>query len=151
MGLVVESHLRVRYAETDAQGVVYYANYLVWFEVARVNYLRALGFDFRSLEQANITVVIAEASCRYLAPARFDDEIAVQAWVEEIGRTSLVFEYAVHNRATGQRLADGSTALVFVSLGEKPRPIEIPADLRRALLANSSDGEHKEPAVVCES
>ncbi|MCL6431424.1 MAG: acyl-CoA thioesterase [Anaerolineae bacterium] len=151
MKRVVESHLRVRYAETDAQGVVYYANYLVWFEVARVNYLRALGFDFRSLEQQQITVVIAEANCRYLAPARFDDEIAVRAWVEEVRRTSLVFAYAVYNRTSGQRLAEGSTALVFVTLGAQPRPIEIPTALRQALLADPAEGECEEPVVVCKS
>jgi acyl-CoA thioester hydrolase len=116
-----------------------------------VNYLRALGFDFRSLEQQQITVVIAEANCRYLAPARFDDEIAVRAWVEEVRRTSLVFAYAVYNRISGQRLAEGSTALVFVTLGAQPRPIEIPTALRQALLADPADGESEEPVVVCKS
>ncbi|MDI7274476.1 MAG: thioesterase family protein [Anaerolineae bacterium] len=151
MKRTVESRLRVRYAETDAQGVVYYANYLVWFEVGRVNYFRALGFDIRSLEQTQTTVVIAEATCRYLAPARFDDEIAVQTWVEEVRRSSLVFAYAVYNRTSGQRLAEGSTVLVFVTLAAQPRPTEIPAALRQALLAASADGEREEPAVVYES
>jgi acyl-CoA thioester hydrolase len=130
---IVESHLRVRYAETDAQGVVYYANYLVWFEVGRVNYLRSLGFDYRALEETGTGVVIAEATCRYLAPARFDDEITIQTWVEAVRSRSLVFSYAVINRATGQRLAEGSTALVFVTLTAQPHPTEIPAPLRQAL------------------
>ena len=130
---IVESHLRVRYAETDAQGVVYYANYFVWFEVGRVNYLRALGFDYRALESTGTGVVIAEATCRYLAPARFDDEITVQTWVESARSRSLVFHYTVVNRASGQRLAEGRTVVVFVTLEGEPRPTEIPAALRQAL------------------
>ncbi len=139
MSWIVESHLRVRYAETDAQGVVYYAHYLVWFEVGRVNYLRALGFDYRALEETGVGVVIAEARCRYLAPARFDDEITIQTWVEGVGRSSLSFAYAVLNRASGERLAEGSTVVVFVTLRGQPRPTDIPPELRRALVACSQE------------
>lgn len=139
MKLIVESQLRVRYAETDAQGVVYYANYLVWFEVARVNYLRALGYDYRTLERTGTGIVIAEATCRYLAPARFDDEITVQTWVDEVRQRSLTFAYTVLNRTSGQRLAEGSTALVFVSLDGQPRPVDIPAPIREAFLAASQE------------
>jgi acyl-CoA thioester hydrolase len=135
MKRIIESYLRVRYAETDAQGVVYYANFFVWFEVARVGLLRALGSGFRNLETAGLCLAIVEATCRYLAPAHFDDEITVQAWVETVGRTSFTLGYAVLNRATGQRLAEGSTAQVIVSFDRERRPTEIPPGLRAALLA----------------
>lgn len=136
MKRIVESHLRVRYAETDAQGVVYYANYLVWFEVGRVSYLRALGYDYRAIESTGAGVVIAEATCRYLAPAHFDDEITVQTWVEEVRRSSFTFAYAVLNRTTGRRLAEGSTVMVWVMLGSQPHPTEIPPEFRAVLAAD---------------
>jgi len=135
MRRIIESYLRVRYAETDAQGVVYYANFFVWFEVARVGLLRALGSGFRGLESAGVCLAIVEATCRYLAPAHFDDEITVQAWVDKVGRTSFTLGYAVLNRTTGQRLAEGSTAQVIVTFDEERRPTEIPPGLRAALLA----------------
>lgn len=141
MKRIVESELRVRYAETDAQGVVYYANYLVWFEVGRVNFLRALGLDYRTMEKTGIGFVIAEAKCRYLAPARFDDEITVQTWISEVRRSSLIIDYAVNNRATGQRLAEGSTVMVCVDMSGAPRPTQIPQQLREVLAAACSDGQ----------
>ncbi len=114
--------------------MVYYANYLVWFEVGRVDLMRALGFDYRALERTGVGIVIAEATCRYLAPAHFDDEITVQTWVEELRRTSFVMAYAILNQA-GQRLAEGSTVVVSVTLGERPRPTAIPPAIRQALAA----------------
>jgi acyl-CoA thioester hydrolase len=135
----VETSLRVRYAETDAQGVVYYANYLVWFEVGRVNYLRALGYDYQAMTERALGFVIAEATCRYLAPAYFDDEVTVQTWVEAVHRSSFRLGYAVLNRQTGVRLAEGSTVQVFVSMNGQPRPQEIPPDIRATLLA-AADG-----------
>ena len=75
----VETRLRVRYAETDQMGVVYYANYLVWMEVGRVEYCRAAGLSYRDMERADgILLAVAEANCRYLAPARYDEEIVVR-------------------------------------------------------------------------
>jgi len=81
---VVESEVRVRYAETDAEGVVYYANYFVYMEVGRANYFRALGFDPTQHEHSGRGIVITEATCRYHAPARFDDRLIVRAWVENV-------------------------------------------------------------------
>ena len=72
------STLRVRYAETDKMGVVYYANYLVWFEVARADLLRSLGWSYREMEIAGISLPVIEAHCQYLRPARYDDEIDVK-------------------------------------------------------------------------
>src|SRR5258705_769238 len=79
----VETRLRVRYAESDNMGVVYYANYLVWMEVGRVELCRACGFNYRDMEREDgVLLAVAEANCRYAAPARYDDEVTVKTWIE---------------------------------------------------------------------
>src|SRR6187399_1249853 len=91
-----ESRFRVRYAETDQMGMVYYANYLVWMEIGRTDFCRQCGFVYRDLEreeQAFLTV--AEANCRYLAPARYDDEILVETELTRVGSRVLEFTYRV--------------------------------------------------------
>ncbi len=128
---VVETTVRVRYAETDAQGVVYYANYFVWFEVARMSYLRAIGYDYATLEWDGLGFVIAEATCQYHAPAHFDEVLVIRTSPAEIRKKSFVFEYEVCNRETGQLLATGRTVQVFID--EKGRPREIPPKLRTVL------------------
>jgi acyl-CoA thioester hydrolase len=127
----VETEVRVRYAETDAQRVVYYANYLVWFEVARMSYLRAIGYDYATLERDGLGFVIAEATSRYHSPAHFDEELVVRTSVGEIRNRSFVFEYEVYNKGSGQLLATGSTVQVFIDESGKPR--EIPPRLRTIL------------------
>lgn len=128
---VVETEVRVRYAETDAQGVVYYANYFVWFEVARMSYLRAIGYDYATLERDGLGFVIAEATCRYHAPAHFDEVLLIRTFPAEVRNKSFVFEYEVCNKETGQLLATGRTVQVFIDGRGKPR--EIPPELRAKL------------------
>ena len=117
----VETRLRVRYAETDQMGIVYYANYLVWMEVARVEWCRARGFHYRDMEREDgVMLVVAEAQCRYLAPALFDDEVIIETQIAEAGARLIRFEYTMRNAATGQLLATGSTKHVVCSLSRKP-------------------------------
>jgi len=130
---VSESTLRVRFAETDAQGIVYYANYFVWFEVGRVNYLREIGFDFRERERQGISFVIAEAQCRYHASARFDDPILIRTWVSQVRQRSFTFSYHVINQETGLLLAEGETIQVMMD-PKTFRPIRIPDEFRAKLL-----------------
>jgi len=126
-----ESRLRVRYAETDKMGVVYYANYLVWMEVGRVELCRARGFSYRDMELADgVLMAVAEAQCRYRAPARFDDEVIVKTWVEEANKRVATFGYEMRLAATDAVLATGSTKHVFVNrnmervrMPEKYRPL----------------------------
>lgn len=134
---VSESTLRVRFAETDAQGIVYYANYFVWFEVGRVNYLREVGFNVLRREQEGITFVIAEAHCRYHASARFDDPILIRTWVSQVRERSFVFSYQVLNQETGVLLAEGETVQVMVD-PTTHKPIPIPEEFRRQLLLEQS-------------
>ena len=115
MKTVCESRLRARYAETDRMGVVYYANYLVWMEVGRVELCKALGFDYRDMEDRDgVLLAVAESHCRYQSPARFDDEVIVKTWVEEANSRLVTFAYEMLHAETGRVLAVGHTRHIFV-------------------------------------
>src|SRR5688500_18940635 len=97
-----ESRFRVRYAETDQMGVVYYANYLVWMEIGRTDFCRHCGFDYHSLEkEAEAFIAVAEANCRYMISARYDDEILVRTTLERLSRRVVEFTYTISNATTG--------------------------------------------------
>lgn len=90
----VQTSVRVRYAETDQMGVVYYANYLVWMEVARVAYCREAGFEYRDMERVGgAFLVVTEAKCRYRSPARFNDVVDLTCWVAESRSRTVRFAY----------------------------------------------------------
>ncbi len=111
-----ETHLRVRYAETDQMGVVYYANYLVWMEVGRVELCKACGFNYRDMEQEDgIYLAVAEAQCRYRSPARFDDEVIVRTWIETANPRVATFAYEMRLAEGGRMLATGQTRHLFVN------------------------------------
>ena len=123
---------RVRFGETDLQGVVYYANYLLFAEVGRIAYLRALGIDYkRDLIEQGADFTIGEASVRYQAPLRFDDEYDIRVRVGEIRKSSWTFEYAF-DRADGQRCAIGSTVQVILDRATS-KVARIPQHLRDVL------------------
>jgi acyl-CoA thioester hydrolase len=123
---------RVRFGETDMQGVVYYANYLLFAEVGRVAYLRALGIDYRrELIERGTDFTIGEATVRYQAPLRFDDEYDIRVRVGEIRHSSWAFDYAF-DRADGVRCAVGSTVQVILD-PKTGRAARIPAHLRDVL------------------
>lgn len=116
-----ETRLRVRYAETDQMGVVYYANYLIWMELGRVEYCRAAGLRYRDMEEeAGVVLAVAEASCRYLRPARYDDEIIVKTWVAEFGSRAMTVAYEIRHADTNQVLATGHTKHVFCDMNMRP-------------------------------
>jgi acyl-CoA thioester hydrolase len=120
---ISESRFRVRYAETDQMGMVYYANYLIWMEVGRTDYCRECGFNYRDLEreeQAFLTV--AEANCRYRAPARYDDEIVVETQLDRVRSRVVEFTYRIKCGET--LLAEGHT--VHVVIGTEGRPKAMP-------------------------
>ena len=119
--MIHEARFRVRYAETDQMGVVYYANYLVWMEVGRAEYCRAAGVRYRDMESVDgIRLAVVEAECRYLHPARYDEEIAVGTEIAKANRRMVVFEYAIRNASTGGKVATGSTKHIFLDAGMKP-------------------------------
>jgi acyl-CoA thioester hydrolase len=117
----VDADVRVRYAETDQMGVVYYANYLVWFEVGRVAWCRARGFDYRDMEaQEGRLMMVAEASCRYKAPARFDDDILVRTGLGAASERLIRFVYEIRAKQNGLLLATGETAHIVADRDLRP-------------------------------
>jgi len=116
-----ETRLRVRYAETDNMGVVYYANYLIWMEVGRVELCKQCGFNYRDMETNDgIFLAVAESHCRYRSPAHFDDEVIVKTWIEQATTRMVTFGYEMRLADGGRRLATGSTRHVFVSRAMRP-------------------------------
>ena len=131
-----EARLRVRYAETDQMGVVYHANYLVWFEVARVELMRALGLEYRLLEQDfDCMIAVVEAKARYRAPARYDDEIAVRTTLVAMRGSVLKMTYEVVRAQDGTLLCEGETMHVIVDRALRKRTLPQPyEEAFRALL-----------------
>jgi acyl-CoA thioester hydrolase len=108
-----ETILRVRYSETDKMGVVYHANYLVWFEIGRTEFCRARGFSYREMEEnEKAFLVVAESYCRYKAPAYYDDELIVRTHINELRRRSLRFGYEIVRISDGVIIAEGETGHV---------------------------------------
>jgi len=105
-----DSTIRVRYAETDQMGVVYHSNYLIWFEVGRVEMMRALGFDYKQMEiEDDCYIVVADVHCRYQAPARYDEVLTVRTRITEAKNRVLKFAYEILRPEDGKLLATGET------------------------------------------
>lgn len=115
--------IRVRYAETDQMGIVYYANYLVWMEVARVDYCRAIGFHYKDMElDDGVLLAVAESHCRYISPAKFDEEISIATTVSDVNRRFVSFDYEM--TCADRKIATGRTRHVFLS--RALRPVRLP-------------------------
>lgn len=121
------SEFRVRYSETDQMGVVYHAEYLVWCEVGRTDYIRACGLPYSDLERRGTILAVAEASIRYHAPARYDDLIRVETSLTDVRSRAITFEYVIRNSAR-DKLATARTLLV--SLDPTGKPVPLPQDVR---------------------
>lgn len=134
------SRLRVRYAETDQMGVVYYANYLVWFEVARVDFIRELGLDYRSMEREDgALIAVVEARARYKAPARYDDELEIRTSLLAVRGAVIRFGYTVIRLADGVELCAGETVHVVVDRDMKKRTLPEKYATRFAALTQSPE------------
>ncbi|MBI3634729.1 MAG: acyl-CoA thioesterase [Candidatus Rokubacteria bacterium] len=105
--MIVTSKIRVRYQETDCMKVVYYGNYLTYFEVGRVEYLRHQGMAMSDVDR-KVHMPVVEATVRYLKPARLDDLLDVRCWISERKRASFRFAYEIVNEQ-GEKIATGST------------------------------------------
>ena len=121
--------LRVRYAETDKMGVVYYANFLVWFEVARADLLRSLGWTYREMEAAGVSLPVIEAHCEYRRPAHYDDEIDVRTEGHMMSAVRMKFTYTVVRRADAVVAAQGYT--MHAAVDEASRPCRLPERIRQ--------------------
>jgi acyl-CoA thioester hydrolase len=126
MSMITESEtkLRVRYAETDQMGVVYYANFAIWFEIGRVELMRQLGFRYRDMEQQdNCQIPVADLHIRYKEPAYYDDEIVIRTRLADVHRSLLRFRYQVFRAADETLLAEGETTHLVVDSQLKRRSL----------------------------
>jgi len=121
---VSETRFRARYAETDQMGVIYYANYLVWMEMGRTDYCKSVGFDYREMEVEGALMAVAEATCRYASPARYNDSILVRTWVERLNRRMITFVYSIIKEGGNALLAEGKT--VHVAMNKEGKAVSIP-------------------------
>lgn len=152
-GFRFSTDLKVRFAETDAQGIVHHAAYLVWFEVARIEYLARFDGGYPGLRKQGIEALTIDVQVRYRRPARFDDRVRVHARCRAAGPARFRFEYAVECDA--EVIADGSTGHACVDAGSH-RPIRLPQWLREAIASAESEAQphaaaEKESSVSAES
>jgi acyl-CoA thioester hydrolase len=131
------AHVRVRYAETDQMGVVYYANYLVWFEVARTDWLRAAGWTYRQLEQDGVALPVIEAHAEYRRAARYDDELEIRAAPTLLTPVRIRFDYQVWRSGDTAPIATGHT--VHAAMDRSGRPCRLPAPLQALIKTGGSD------------
>lgn len=126
-----ETTQRVLYAHTDKAGVVYYANYLAFFEIGRTEYFRALGKSYADFEREGIFLTVAEATLKYLAPAEYDDLLTIRTRVTRVRRTRIDFAYEVRG-PKGNILCEGTTLLACISAATR-RPCELPPGMQALL------------------
>ena len=123
--------VRVRYAETDRMGVVYYANYLVWFEVGRTDWLRETGWTYRAMEDEGLSLPVIEAHCEYKLSAAYDDELEIRTTGRRVSAVRLAFDYEIVRRADAAVVATGHT--VHATLDRSGRPVRLPARVKELL------------------
>ena len=130
-GVVSESRVRVRYAETDQMGVVYHANHFIWFEIGRVDLMRQLGVSYRDMERDHgCFIPVVDARCRYKAPARYDDEIIVRTHLRNVRESMIHFGYELVRANDGEKLAEGET--MHMILDSKMNPASLPENYLKA-------------------
>jgi acyl-CoA thioester hydrolase len=124
--------LRVRYAETDRMGVVYYANYFVWFEVARADLLRTLDWTYREMEESGVLLPVIDARCEYKRAARYDDVIEIRTVGRLTSPVRMEFDYEVLRQGDAEIAATGKT--VHAAVGRDGRPCRLPTRVREAFV-----------------
>jgi acyl-CoA thioester hydrolase len=123
---------RIYYADTDHEGVVYYANYLRWFEMGRTEILRRYGFDYSDIEKRDLIVPVVEVKCIYKQSAKYNDVIIIKTTIENIGNSSIKFHYEIMRKNDNKLLAEGYTVNVFVNT-KTMKSTKIPEELRKSL------------------
>jgi acyl-CoA thioester hydrolase len=130
-GMAHSVEFRVRYAETDQMQVVYHSNYLIWCEIGRTEFIRALGTPYAELERQNVALAVVEASLRFHSGARYDNLIRVTTTISEVRSRTLTFDYVISNAETGERFVSASTKLVCLT--RDSRLTTLPEPLRKLL------------------
>jgi acyl-CoA thioester hydrolase len=127
---------RVRYAETDQMQVVYHSNYLIWCEIGRTEFIRAVGTPYAELERQNVGLAVVEASMRFHSAARYDNLIRVTTTISDVRSRTVTFDYVITNAETGERFVTASTKLI--ALTRDSRLTTLPEFLRTVLLNAST-------------
>jgi acyl-CoA thioester hydrolase len=130
------SRIRVRYAETDQMGVVYYANYFIWFEVGRTDLLRVEGWSYREMERDGFSLPVIEARCEYKRPARYDDDLEIRTKGALLSPVRVRFDYEVLRQGEAGVLAGGHT--VHAALDREGRPRPLPDPVRKLFTTGES-------------
>ena len=127
-----ETEQRVYYADTDQEGVVYYANYIRWLEIGRTEILRQNGFNYTDMKNQSIVAPVVEVKCNYNLSAKYNDTIIIKTTIENIGNSSIKFNYKIIRKGGNKLLAEGYTVNVFVDR-KTMKSTKIPEELRKAL------------------
>jgi len=110
-----ETKIKVRYVETDQMGIVHHSNYYPWFEVGRTEFIKEIGMTYSQMEAENVMLPLVESSCKYIIGARYEDELTIQTWIEELTGAKVVFKYQVVRDSDSKIIAKGSTIHAFVN------------------------------------
>lgn len=129
---------RIRYQETDQMGVVYYSNYFIYFEMGRTEFMRAIGVPYTSMEKAGLYLVVTEASCKYFAPLRYDDQISITTWVEWCRGVRIRFGYNLFADGSDKPAAEGFTE--HACIDKSGKPLRIPDWVASRIPLNEGDG-----------
>jgi acyl-CoA thioester hydrolase len=129
--LIRTTRVRVRYADTDRMGVVYHANYFVWFEVGRTEWLRDTGWSYREMEREGVSLPVIEAHCEYRQPARYDDEVEIRTRATVITPVRLRFDYELRREPGDPPAAVGHT--IHAAVDANGRPCRLPARVRELI------------------
>ena len=127
-----QTELRVYYSDTNHGYVVYYSNYLKWFEIGRTEILRQVGYDYSDFEKQNLIAPVVEVKCNYKQPARYNDIIIIKTTIDNIGNSSIKFNYDIIRKNDKVVLANGYTINVFVNM-KTQESTPIPEELRKVL------------------
>lgn len=127
-----EIKTRVRYQETDQMGIVYYANFFVYFEMGRTELLRNIGLPYSELEKEHFYFPVVEAHCQFRSPAHYDDVLTIQTWISELKHATIKFTYKIVREGDNKLIAEGFTKLACLNINR--RPSSIPEKLRNILI-----------------
>jgi acyl-CoA thioester hydrolase len=126
-----ELQVKIYYEDTDCGGVVYYANYLKYFERARTEMFEQVCMPLTELMKQGIQFVVAEAYLKYLRPGRYADRLVIQSWIKELGHVSILFVHTVIRKETGEILVSGEVKIA--SVGDNLRPVKLPREIREKM------------------
>lgn len=113
--IISETKIKVRYVETDQMGIVHHSNYYAWYEVGRTEFLIQYGFSYKNMEACGVMNPVLESNCKYIEGAKYEDDLIIQTWIEELNGAKIIFGYNVVREEDKKIIAKGSTKHAFVN------------------------------------